>query len=91
MQASRPGKRLAILGATGSIGVSTLDIVTRCPDQFDVVALSAGKNLKRLVGQLKSFRPSLVSVAREGDVDETRGARQASHRGVVVAAAVVVV
>ncbi len=72
MQASRPGKRLAILGATGSIGVSTLDIVTRCPDQFDVVALSAGKNLKRLVGQLKSFRPSLVSVAREGDVDELR-------------------
>ena len=72
MQASRPGKRLAILGATGSIGVSTLDIVARCPDQFDVVALSAGKNLKRFVGQLKSFRPSLVSVAREGDVDELR-------------------
>ena len=50
MQASRRRKRLAILGATGSIGVSTLDIVARCPDQFDVVALSAGKNLEKFVG-----------------------------------------
>ena len=72
MQASRRRKRLAILGATGSIGVSTLDIVARCPDQFDVVALSAGKNLEKFVGQVKSFGPSLISLAREEDVDRLR-------------------
>ena len=61
-------KRLAILGSTGSIGVSTLDVAARFPDRFQIVALAAGKNLTRLGEQIRAFGPRLVSVAREDDV-----------------------
>ena len=67
-------KRLAILGSTGSIGVSTLDVVARFPDRFRIAALAAGKNLTRLGEQIRAFRPRLVSVAREGDVPALRRA-----------------
>lgn len=65
-------KRLAILGSTGSIGVSTLDVVARFPDRFRIAALAAGKNLTRLGEQIRAFRPGLVSVAREADVPALR-------------------
>lgn len=55
-------KRLAILGSTGSIGVSTLEIVTEHPDCFEVVALTAGRNLALLEEQIALFRPQLVAV-----------------------------
>ncbi len=55
-------KRLGILGSTGSIGVSTLEIVAAHPDRYQVVSLSAGNNLKRLKEQIQLFRPQLVSV-----------------------------
>lgn len=65
-------KRLAILGSTGSIGVSTLDVVARFPDRFRIAALAAGKNLTKLGEQIRAFRPGLVSVAREADVPALR-------------------
>ena len=55
-------KKLSILGSTGSIGVSTLEIVASHPDRFEVVALAAGRNLELLVKQISAFRPKLVSV-----------------------------
>ncbi len=55
-------KRLAILGSTGSIGVSTLEIVTAHPDHFRVVALTAGRNLSLLEEQITRFRPDVVAV-----------------------------
>src|SRR5438045_1854722 len=55
-------KRLAILGSTGSIGVTTLDVVSRFPDRFDVVALAAGKNVERLAEQVSRFKPAVVAV-----------------------------
>jgi 1-deoxy-D-xylulose-5-phosphate reductoisomerase len=55
-------KRLAILGSTGSIGVSTLEIVTEHPDCFEVVALTAGRNLALLEEQIARFRPQIVAV-----------------------------
>ena len=65
-------KRLAILGSTGSIGVSTLDIVGRFPEKFRVVALAAGKNLTQLIEQIKSFQPLLVSLSQEEDAKKLR-------------------
>jgi 1-deoxy-D-xylulose-5-phosphate reductoisomerase len=56
-------KSIAILGSTGSVGVTTLDVVSRFPERFRVVAMAAGKNLEVLVEQAKRFRPELVSVA----------------------------
>jgi len=55
-------KPLVILGSTGSIGVSTLEIVAAHPDRFRVVALTAGNNLARLEEQIRRFRPKTVAV-----------------------------
>ena len=65
-------KRIAILGSTGSIGLSTLDIVGRFPEKFRVVALAAGKNLTQLSAQIKSFQPLLVSLSQEEDAKKLR-------------------
>ncbi len=56
-------KKLAILGSTGSIGAQALDVVGRCPELFEVVALAAGKNAGLLAEQARRFRPRLVSIA----------------------------
>ena len=58
-------KKLSILGSTGSIGVSTLEIVANHPDRFQVVALTAGNNLELLKQQIETFSPRLVSVMTE--------------------------
>jgi 1-deoxy-D-xylulose-5-phosphate reductoisomerase len=56
-------KRLAILGSTGSIGRSTLDVVATHPGRFAVAALAAsGRDLGALADQVRRFRPSLVAV-----------------------------
>jgi len=55
-------KRLAILGSTGSIGINTLGIVRQFPERFQVVSLSAGRNIDLLKKQILQFQPKLVSV-----------------------------
>ncbi len=60
-------RKLAVLGSTGSIGVTTLSIVERFPEQFQVVALAAGRNVAKLVEQIQYFQPDLVSLANEDD------------------------
>lgn len=59
-------KTLAILGSTGSIGQSTLDVVARHADKFCVAALAEGHDVELLARQIKKFRPELVSV-RDAD------------------------
>lgn len=56
-------KTLAILGSTGSVGVTTLDVVSRFPERFRVAAMAAGSNIDLLEQQVRRFRPELVSVA----------------------------
>ena len=58
-------KKLTILGSTGSIGVSTLEVVAAQPDMFQVVALTAGANLELLKRQIAAYSPALVSVLTE--------------------------
>jgi 1-deoxy-D-xylulose-5-phosphate reductoisomerase len=65
-------KQIAILGSTGSIGVSTLEIVAAHPDKFRVVALSGAKNLELLARQIRHFRPKLAAVADPADVPRLR-------------------
>jgi 1-deoxy-D-xylulose-5-phosphate reductoisomerase len=60
-------KRLAVLGSTGSIGAATLDVASRFPERFEVVALAAGRNLAVLAEQIKAHRPALVAVADAAD------------------------
>jgi 1-deoxy-D-xylulose-5-phosphate reductoisomerase len=54
---------LTILGSTGSIGVSTLDVVRQNRDRFDVFSLVAGRNVGLLLSQIKEFLPKVVVVA----------------------------
>ena len=55
--------KITVLGSTGSIGVSTLDVVRQNPDRFKIHALVAGKNLDVLCSQILEFRPEVVVVA----------------------------
>ena len=58
-------KKIAVLGSTGSIGVSTLEIVRAFPERYQVVALTAGNNVDLLKKQIEIFRPRIVSVLSE--------------------------
>ncbi|WP_321791315.1 1-deoxy-D-xylulose-5-phosphate reductoisomerase [Caballeronia sp. J97] len=55
-------KRLTLLGSTGSIGDSTLDVVARHPDRFSVYALTAHRNGDKLVAQCLKFQPEVAVV-----------------------------
>ena len=61
-------KRLTVLGATGSIGVSTLDVVARHPDRFEVVALTGNSRVDVLYEQCLRHRPRYAVVGLEKDV-----------------------
>jgi 1-deoxy-D-xylulose-5-phosphate reductoisomerase len=56
-------KRVTILGSTGSIGDSTVDLIDRNPDAYDVVALTANGNWAKLAEQAKRLKPAIVAVA----------------------------
>jgi len=73
-------KNLAILGSTGSIGRSTLDVVASRPDAFRVVALAAGRNLDLLLEQAALYRPRIVTVADASTADELEGRLDAETR-----------
>lgn len=58
-------KKIALLGSTGSIGLSTLDVVAEHPRRFCVDAIAANRNVTTLYEQIKAFQPKLVAVADE--------------------------
>ncbi|MDZ4384627.1 MAG: 1-deoxy-D-xylulose-5-phosphate reductoisomerase [Nitrospirota bacterium] len=58
-------KRISILGSTGSIGTSTLEVVSLFPDRFKVVGLTAGENIDKIESQIRRFKPFIVSLASE--------------------------
>ena len=59
-------KTISILGSTGSIGVNALEIVSRHPEEFRVVALAGGKNYRKIEEQVRLFRPEVASVMDPG-------------------------
>ena len=65
-------RTIALLGCTGSIGMSTLDLVRRFPERFRVHGLVAGENLTRLASQIKEFAPKCVAIKNEEDVPRLR-------------------
>jgi 1-deoxy-D-xylulose-5-phosphate reductoisomerase len=58
-------QRVVILGSTGSIGTSTLDVVARAPSRFRVFALTASTQVDALVGQCAQFKPEFAVLASE--------------------------
>jgi 1-deoxy-D-xylulose-5-phosphate reductoisomerase len=65
-------QRLAILGSTGSIGVSTLDVVARHPDRYEVVGLSAFRRVDELLAQCERFRPRIAVVPGDAEAAALR-------------------
>lgn len=63
-------KNLTILGSTGSIGVSTLQVVENFPEDYRVVALTAGNNIDLLAAQVIKYRPQLVAVVSEKGAEQ---------------------
>jgi 1-deoxy-D-xylulose-5-phosphate reductoisomerase len=55
-------KGIAVLGATGSVGVNTLDVAARHPDRYRVVALGAHRNVDGLFKQIQEFRPAMAAL-----------------------------
>jgi 1-deoxy-D-xylulose-5-phosphate reductoisomerase len=60
-------KRIAILGSTGSIGRSTLNVVESYPDRFEVLTLAAGSNIDAAYEQARRWKPRILSIASESD------------------------
>ena len=60
-------RHVAILGSTGSIGVNTLDVIRSNADRFQVVALTAGRQIERLADQCIEFKPAIAVVSESSD------------------------
>ena len=71
-------ERLALLGATGSIGKSTLDVLSRHEDRFALYGASAHSNVAKLVDIARRFHPEVVVISDESRYGELRDALQAA-------------
>ena len=65
-------KYISILGASGSIGTQTLDIIRSHPDEFQLAAISIGKNVDMARAIIEEFAPRLVAVAEADAYDKLR-------------------
>ncbi|MBV9523431.1 MAG: 1-deoxy-D-xylulose-5-phosphate reductoisomerase, partial [Alphaproteobacteria bacterium] len=60
---TRQPRRVTVLGSTGSVGCSTIDLIERQPDDFSLEALTAHRNVELLAAQARKLRPRLAVVA----------------------------
>jgi len=79
-------KNIAILGSTGSIGHSTLDVVRRHPERYRIVALSANTDVQEMYKQCREFRPELVAMADPASARELENALRNEHLPIEVMA-----
>ena len=75
----KPARRIALFGATGSIGSSALDVIARHPDAFSVEALSAHRDVAKLVALCQRFRPRVAVIADESLLGELQQALRAAN------------
>ncbi|MEZ0218861.1 MAG: 1-deoxy-D-xylulose-5-phosphate reductoisomerase, partial [Tardiphaga sp.] len=67
-------RSITVLGATGSIGDSTMDLLRASPERYQVEALTANGNVEGVVKLAKEFNARFVAVADESKLDELRAA-----------------
>ncbi|GKY87615.1 1-deoxy-D-xylulose-5-phosphate reductoisomerase [Sinisalibacter aestuarii] len=67
-------RRISIFGSTGSIGLSTIDLIARDPEAFEVVALTGGHNIARLAEQARALKAQVAVTAHEENLPELRDA-----------------
>ena len=80
-------RRVAILGSTGSVGVSALAVADAHPERVEVVGLAAGANASRLAAQVERHRPRVISAGTDDGLAAVRAALPASARAGVEHAA----
>jgi len=71
-------RKISILGATGSIGQNTIDLIRRAPDAYDVVALTGAGNVAQLAADAKALNADVAVTAREDLLDDLRDALSGS-------------
>ncbi|HFD31906.1 MAG TPA: 1-deoxy-D-xylulose-5-phosphate reductoisomerase [Gammaproteobacteria bacterium] len=81
-------KGICILGATGSIGVNTLDVAARHPDKYKIIALSANSQVDRLVEQCEQYQPEYAVIADESAAEELKNKLKSKSPSVQVLAGV---
>ncbi|MDB5451235.1 MAG: dxr, partial [Phenylobacterium sp.] len=86
-------RKVSVLGSTGSVGVSTLDLFEKAGVEVEVVALAAGRNVERLADQALRWRPEIAVIEDERALPRLRerlagsGIRTAAGSAAVVDAA----
>ncbi|TES87133.1 MAG: 1-deoxy-D-xylulose-5-phosphate reductoisomerase [Candidatus Aminicenantes bacterium] len=65
-------KNISVLGSTGSIGRSSLEVIDKFSHRFKVVGLAAGRNTQLLEKQVEKFRPKIVSLERKEEAEDLR-------------------
>jgi len=79
-------KRIAILGSTGSIGTSALDVLSHLGPDYQVAALSAHAQADKLIEQMHRFRPACVAITDDSKADLVRKAAVSTRTEVYVGA-----
>src|SRR5260370_3811902 len=72
-------KRIAILGSTGSIGRSTLNVIENHPERFQLVTMAAGANTEAALEQARRWKPKVLSLASEQGAE--KAAKQLKAEG----------
>ncbi len=73
-------KKIAILGSTGSVGINSLDVLSRFPEEFSISGLSAYNNIDLIEKQARNFKPGIVAINEK----HISGLRQRLNNGVSI-------
>jgi 1-deoxy-D-xylulose-5-phosphate reductoisomerase len=74
-------KRIAILGSTGSIGRSTLNVIENNPERFQLLTMAAGSNIESALNDARNWKPKVLSLASEQDAEKVRKQLKAEGLG----------
>jgi 1-deoxy-D-xylulose-5-phosphate reductoisomerase len=77
-------KNISILGATGSIGRSSFKILDSFPEELDLVAISANKNIDLLLSLLEKYRPKYAVISDHVEMKKRFGKYEAEHKGIKI-------
>ncbi|MDH5765105.1 MAG: 1-deoxy-D-xylulose-5-phosphate reductoisomerase, partial [Gammaproteobacteria bacterium] len=81
-------KGITILGSTGTIGVNTLDVISRHPDDYRVIALTANTGIDRLFQQCLDFKPEYAAMADASSAEQLEQKLKQAGSGVKVVAGI---
>ena len=72
-------KKITVLGSTGSIGESTLDVVSRLPERYEIVAITANKSVEKLLDQCIKIKPQYAVLVDEQSAEKLTRALKEKH------------